>query len=120
METAKQNIAALPAQCFGMRESDNSIIRINAGEMIYKKIPQPIEMLKLKKEEIFKKTRIIPTKKEVVNALVNDLNTSAGVTTHQRKAMEFGSLFGWKSKAAYPKHWENVESTLNKSVSNNA
>ena len=40
--------------------------------------------------------------------IARDGNESLGVTEAQRKAMEFGSMFGWDCPGADPKKYEQV------------
>jgi len=37
----------------------------------------------------------------------DELNAKHGVTSAQREAMRFGSMFGWGSRLATPQAWEN-------------
>ncbi len=91
--TAKENLLKLPEWCFGVLLVDNSLITIKAGEMGYYKPNVTPD-------------RIISTEGKSVDEIADALNEEYGVTKAQRKAMEYGSQFGWEVGFANPEVWE--------------
>lgn len=87
MTAAKENIQSLPDYCFGVLLTDKSLIRINTGESGYYRQRDFESILE---------------KGETTDDLANRLNADMGVNIQQRKAIEFGSMFGWSSPMADP------------------
>lgn len=96
MKTAKENIALLPDQCFGVLLTDKSLIKIKAGESGY----YPLKHMSPSAEEMMKRYGF-----KTMEGYCNDLNKKDGVTLQQRKAMEWGSQFGWETRLADPTQW---------------
>jgi hypothetical protein len=83
--TAKENIAKLPDYCYSILLTDNSLIKIVAGESGYYKMNQPSDII---------------LDGQTLDEFVNELNNRIGVTMAEREAMETGSMFGWGCKGA--------------------
>jgi hypothetical protein len=97
--TAQENIAKLPAECFGVLPSCGQIIKIKAGESGYYPLKcQPPGW----KEE--------PHPYPTVDKLCDELNAADGITRGQRNAMESGSMFGWNCPGANPDNF-NADGT---------
>ncbi len=87
LSAAQKNLSKLPAYCFSRLLTDNSVIKIVAGESGYYEVPQAIDKLE---------------GAEAVEHFVGVLNEDLGVTGAQREAMAAGSMFGWGIPAANP------------------
>lgn len=97
MKTAQQNIAKLPAQCFGVLLLDQSLIKIKAGESGY----YPLTTMTPSPEKMMKGEGC-----KTMSELADKFNAGDGVTKAQRKAMEWGSQFGWESGLADPERYD--------------
>jgi hypothetical protein len=91
LSDAQANLEKLPSYCFGKLLSDNIIIRITAGEMGYYQITHQEWPKKLAEKE-----------GKTIDQIIDELNANEGKTIPQRKAMEFGSMWGWGRKLADP------------------
>jgi hypothetical protein len=91
MNTAKENISLLPDKCYGVLLMDNSLIVILAGEQGYHPISQPSPVVMGGKS---------------MDEFCNELNKELNVTVQQRKAMEWGSQFGYESTLANPNKYD--------------
>jgi len=80
MKSVEENLAQLPYACYGVLKQDESLILIKKGESGYR----PTHM-KLDEGGEFK------TMSDFADALNDEKRTSKA----QRKAMEWGSQFGW-------------------------
>lgn len=82
--TAQENIKRLPARCYGKLLVNNTIVIIKAGEQGYYpvKYQPPLD------------------KGQTIDEFIDIVNADDGVTIQQRKAMEWGSNFGWDSDLA--------------------
>lgn len=76
----------LPKQCYGVNLATGLVIAIKRGEQGFYALEEP------------------PFADEDT---INTLNARMGVSVAQRKAMEFGSVFGWDIPGAYAQTWEN-------------
>jgi hypothetical protein len=90
MNTAQENIKLLPARCFGKLLMDNSIIIIAAGENGYHQVSEPPPI----------------NSDQSIDDFINEINAEDGITINQRKAMEWGSQFGWGHGLANPDRWD--------------
>jgi hypothetical protein len=90
LSDAQANLLKLPAWCFGRLLSDNTIIRINAGETGYRPCNQDWPQKECKARNI------------TLDQLIDELNAKDGVTKAQRHAMECGSMWGWEKISADP------------------
>lgn len=97
MKTAQQNIALLPSECWGVLPVDKSLIRIKAGEQGY--YPQ-----KGDKKWLEDGLRIHGVK--TTDELADILNADKGITIQQRKAMQWGSSFGWDTGLSNPERYD--------------
>lgn len=95
-QTAKENIAALPENCYGVLLMDKSLIQIKVGESGY----YPV------KNEAFVQEGLELFDCKTTNDLADKLNAERGITKAQRAAMEHGSMFGWETLLANPENWE--------------
>ena len=96
MNTAQQNIALLPAWCWGVLPEDKSLIRIKAGETGY----YPLDMaLTIDSKKVFPKDM-------TTDEIADELNKEKGITKGQRRAMEWGSIFGWGHGASNPEKYD--------------
>lgn len=90
MKTAKEIICALPDWCYGVLPVDKSLIIIKAGESGYwpanHHIPQPAKI-------------------KTADQIADELNAQRKITKAQRKAMEYGSMFGWGTGGADPDNY---------------
>jgi len=100
--TAKENLAKLPEQCFGILPSTGEAIGIVAGDNGYR--PQ---------WDGFTAHLIQIEGAKTADEAVDSINASMGVNKAQRKAMENGSMFGWHTKAADPDFWAAQEKAKN-------
>jgi hypothetical protein len=87
--TAQENIARLPKQCYGKLLIDNSIIIIKAGESGFYNVKSQPNL-----------------RGQSVDEFIDSANKSDGVTVQQRKAMEWGSQFGWNLPLAMPEKYD--------------
>lgn len=97
-KTAKENILRLPAECYGVLESENKLIRIKAGEMGYYE-PDPL------------RTHLVNINSMSPDEQADALNTDLGINKQTRKAMQWGSMFGWGGKLAQPEAY-NEDGTI--------
>jgi hypothetical protein len=98
MNSAKTNISKLPEQCFGVLMIDESLIVIKAGESGYWPAHHGSDNLKNYKDAA-------ATVRETTEELCDRLNAEEGVTRGQRKAMEYGSMWGWEIPLADPDNY---------------
>ncbi len=98
MNTAQQNIATLPAECYSVLLSDKSLIKVRAGESGYYHMNQD-------GNDDFVKKGMELNKADTTDQLADILNEEMGVTKGQRKAMESGSMWGWGHRAADVNTW---------------
>lgn len=97
MKTAQENIAQLPVECWGILPADQSLIKITAGESGYR----PTKGDKKWLEQGLKLHGVKTT-----DELADVLNKTSGITKAQRKAMEWGSMFGWGHGLADPDRYD--------------
>jgi hypothetical protein len=95
--TAQQNIARLPKWCYGVLLTDKSLIIIKAGEIGYRPVKTYSSL-----NEAFALFDVKNT-----DELANKLNREMGVTLRERKAMEWGSQFGWDHKLSMPEAYDD-------------
>ena len=84
-----ENRGALPPICYGLHPTENLVVCLMFGE-----------------EGYFPYFQNDGASRETLENMVTFLNTALGVTNAQRKAMEFGSMFGFDKKGANPQAWE--------------
>jgi len=95
MNTAKQNIETLPEWCWAILPIDKSLVRVKAGESGY--YPLNVALTEDKK-------RVFDP--DLTNDQIADkLNAERGISKAQRKAMEWGSMFGWETPLANPDNY---------------
>ncbi len=101
----------LPESCYGILLVDNSLIIINSYESGYYKVTnQPDDEFLL--QELRKKgepcgfINSLMDRAQAMNDFANQLNAEIGITIQQRRAMEWGSQFGWKTPLSYPDSYD--------------
>jgi hypothetical protein len=105
MKTTREIISNLPDWCFGMLLTDNSVIKIKAGEAGFYKVSQPSLCLMSSELSANRISGEMVTRKQIIdttNDFIDNQNKEMGITKAQRKAMEWGSQFGWDSKLSDP------------------
>ena len=102
-KTAQQVINELPAECYGVLLMDKSLIKIEAGETGY----HPL-----------KNWENLMHAEECKNAdqLADLLNERQGITKAQRKAMEWGSQFGYGTALSNPDNYDSLGNPIRKKV----
>ena len=104
MKTTQEIIAKLPAECWGVLPSNQTIIKIKAGEMGYYPLKYDLnDNGGFTKVGIF---QITSDKPQTADALADWMNEENGITKAQRKAMEWGSQFGWDHGLANPEAYD--------------
>jgi hypothetical protein len=96
MNTAKQNIALLPEWCWGVLPEDKSLIRIKVGQEGYFPLDRALT----------EDSKKVFDKKLTTNDIADSLNADMGITKAQRRAMEWGSIFGWGHGASNPERYD--------------
>ena len=86
--TPEENLARLPAACYGVQPSTGELIAIRRGETGF----WPVTVLPL---WAFRMT---------AEEACNRLNAQRGIARHVRQAMECGSMFGWDVPGAVPEN----------------
>ncbi len=101
----------LPESCYGMLLVDNSLIIINALESGYHKVvTQPTKAFL--EQELGKNGDPVgfinsaQDMAEAMNDFIDMINSEKGVTKAQRKAMEWGSQFGWSHGLSNPDSYD--------------
>lgn len=106
--TAQENIARLPAKCLGILPATGEVIWIVAGELGF----YPLSQTKQDEIRLVKKTKF-----QTNSEFCDMMNERDGITKAQRKAMEWGSMFGWAHGLAMPEHY-NEKGEIIKEFSN--
>jgi hypothetical protein len=102
---ARENLRKLPSSCWGVLLETKDIIKIIKGEKGYHKINGHSAKEGL---EIFGCSSF--------DELADKLNETEGITKPQRKAMEWGSQFGWHTRAANPDFYDKNGKPLKEKV----
>ena len=95
--TAQENIAKLPHTCWSVNLTNDTLIRIKAGEHGFYNFSDPKRFTKMHMEEYNAST---------VDELADLLNAEIGVTRGQREAMEIGSMHDWDVPGANPDNYD--------------
>jgi hypothetical protein len=107
----------LPESCYGILLVDSSLIIINVLESGYRKVAHQPDN-KFLEHELGKRSmknegcgvgaiRNHIDRQAATSDFANQLNAEKGVTIQQRKAMEWGSQFGWSHGLSNPDNYDN-------------
>ncbi len=103
-KSAKEIRESLPSECWGVLPEDQSLIRIIAGESGY---------FPTKGKETWIQQGLRVNEVKTTSELADKLNAKSGITKAQRKAMEWGSMFGWEHGLSNPDRY-NEDGTIKK------